>query len=118
MITSIFADRDLGLNEQPRSHVCRRVALTDLLLTLSAPASSSTSIFSLKYRYKISCLIVRIKELIRYSKFSSMKSESLLNYLGGEYGYSLEEYSNRTIFMFGAEIGNVNASHVESCWEL
>ena len=47
-----------------------------------------------------------------------MKSEILLNYLGGEYGYSLEEYSNKTIFMFEAEIGNVNASHVESCWEL
>ena len=38
------------------------------VLTLSLPASLSTSIFSLQYQYKISWLVVRIKELIIHIK--------------------------------------------------
>ena len=55
-----------------------------------------------KSHHKISCLVMRIKELITHSKLPNMKSKFFPKYFKGKYGYSWEEFSNLLNVAFGA----------------
>ena len=57
-------------------------------------SSLSACKFSLHYPHKISCLVVRIKQLIIHSNLSKMKNKILPTCLQGNYRDSLGEFSN------------------------
>ena len=64
------------------------------LLTLSAPASLTVCRFYLYYPHKISCFVMRIKQIIIHSNLSKMKIKILPACLQGNYRDSLGEFSN------------------------
>ena len=59
-----------------------------------AQANLSVCKFSLRYPHKISCLVMRIKQMIIHRKLSKMKNKILPTCLQGNYGDSLGEFSN------------------------
>ena len=71
--------------------------------TLSAPASLSTSIFSLKYLFCCG----NIGKDFAIASFH-IQRKSLPNCLKGKYGYHLGEFSNISFVVFGA--GTVRAN--------
>ena len=51
--------------------------ITIVTITLSASASLSVCKFSLLYPLKVSCMLVRIKQIIIHSNLSKMENNSL-----------------------------------------
>ena len=66
---------------------------------LSSPANLSTSIFSLQLQYKISCSVMRIKELNTNSKLFNTKSKFLPSCFKEKYDHSFGEFSNMSHVM-------------------
>ena len=70
------------------------------LLTLSATASFNYQCVSFVY---ITCLVLRIKQLIIYSNLSKMKNNLVPTCLQRNYRDSLGEFSNTSYGVFGAD---------------
>ena len=86
------------------------------LLTLSAPASLSVCKFSLYYPHNISCLVMRIKQMIIHSYLSKMKNRILPNCLyRGSLGW---EFGNTSYDVFGNQTVNLlfNLSKSKPHW--
>ena len=73
------------------------------VLTLSAPASLSACEFSLHYLHKISCLVMRINQMIIHSNLFRIKTKFSQPVFQGNYRDSLGEFSNASYAVFGAE---------------
>ena len=67
-----------------------------------SPTSLSVCKFSLYYPHKISCLVMRVKQMIIYSNLSKMKYRIPPTCLQGNYRDSLGEFSNLSYGVFGA----------------
>ena len=63
--------------------ILTHLATLGKMLTLSSPGSLSVYKFSLYYPHKISCLVMRIKQMIIHSNLSKMKDKILLTCLQG-----------------------------------
>ena len=72
-------------------------------LIRSAPASLSVCKFSLCYPYKMSFLVMSIKQMIIHSNLSKMKNEILPTCLQGNYRNSLGEFRKTSHGVLGAE---------------
>ena len=57
----------------------------------------------MRHPYKISCLVMSTKQIIRHSNLSNMENEILLTCFLGNYSDSLGELSNNLYGMFGVE---------------
>ena len=71
------------------------------------PFSSSQFIsmqISVCYPHKLSCLVVKIKQMIIYSNLSQMKNNILSTYLQGNFRGRLGEFINTSYGMFGTPI--------------
>ena len=72
-------------------------------LSLSAPDCLSVFEFSLHYPHKISCLVMRIKQMIMHSNVSKMRNKLLPNLFRKKTKDSLGEFSNMSYGVFAAE---------------
>ena len=82
-------------------YICNNLKYT--ILTPSATASLSVYIFSLHYPCKISCLVMRIKQMIIHSKLSKMKDKTLRTCLQGNFRDSSREFGKMSYGLFGAD---------------
>ena len=73
------------------------------VLILLAPFHLSVCKFSLHFPHKISCLVMRIKQMIIHSNLSEMKNKILQTCLQGYNRNSLGEVNNNSYGIFGAD---------------
>ena len=79
----------------PAARLIQSVTQRGLIeLTLSATASLSECKFSLRYLYKISCLVMKIRQMIIHNNLSKMKIKILPTCLKGNNRDSLGEFGN------------------------